>query len=60
MIYIADPEILAIQIKECNELLIDIKEYDELLYGSPPECELTKDCYTKMRSTVYKKLVAEI
>lgn len=58
IIYIADPEILAIPIIECNEPLIDVKHRNELQYGPPPECELTTDCYTKMRETIFKKLCA--
>ncbi len=56
IIYIADPEILAIPIKECHEPLIDIKTHKELCYGPPPECELTAECYTKIRKTVFEKL----
>jgi D-alanyl-D-alanine dipeptidase len=56
IIYIADPEILAIPIAECNEPLIDAKNSDELLYGPPPESELTAPCYTKMRKSVFEKL----
>lgn len=56
ILYIADPEILAIPIIECNEPLIDIKDRKELQYGPPPECELTADCYTKMRQSVFDKL----
>ncbi len=56
IIYIADPEILSIPIVECNEPLIDVKNSNELLYGPPPECELTAPCYTKMRKSVFEKL----
>lgn len=56
IIYIADPEILAIPIKECNEPFIDLQDQVELQYGPPPECELTAGCYTKMRATVFAKL----
>lgn len=58
IIYIADPEILAIPIKECDEPLIDIKNVTQLPYGPPPECELTANDYTKMRKTVFEKLIA--
>ena len=58
IIYIADPEILAIPVQECNEAFIDVKEKTEILYGPIPECEATKDCYTKMRTTVFQKLCA--
>jgi D-alanyl-D-alanine dipeptidase len=56
IIYIADPEILAIPITENNEPMIDIKSRTELKYGPPPENILTKDCYTKLRKTVFDKL----
>lgn len=56
IVYIADPEILSIPISECNERLIDVKNLNDLIYGSPPECELTASCYTKMRKTVFEKL----
>jgi D-alanyl-D-alanine dipeptidase len=55
IIYIADPEILAVPIKECNEPLVDIKNFDELLYG-PPEYDIAIDCYTRLRKTVFEKL----
>lgn len=58
IVYIADPEILVIPIIECNEPLIDAKDTDDLLYGPPPECELTANCYTKMRKGVFEKLCA--
>lgn len=58
IIYIADPEILAIPVVECHEPLVDAKDSDVLLYGPPPECELTTSCYTKMRKTVFEKLCA--
>lgn len=54
--YITNPEVLAIPIIECHEPLIDIKDYKELQYGQPPECELTAGCYTKIRKTVFEKL----
>lgn len=55
-IYVANPEILAMPIIECNEPLIDVKNHHELQYGAPPECELTANCYTKIRKTVFEKL----
>lgn len=54
--YIADPEILAIPIEECHEPMIDLKQLQTLAYGPPPETELTKNDYTKLRQTVYEKL----
>ena len=57
IVYIADPEILAIPVVECHELLVDIKMFNDLCYGLPPECALTANHYTKMRSTVYNKLL---
>ena len=56
IVFIADQRVLAIPIAESKEPLIDLKQQNELLYGSPPECELTKNDYTKVRKTVFKKL----
>lgn len=52
IIYIADPEIIAIPIVECHEPMIDLKNQSTLLYGPPPECELTAPCYTQKRGFV--------
>ncbi|MDO8954693.1 MAG: M15 family metallopeptidase [Gammaproteobacteria bacterium] len=57
-VYITDPEVLAIAIKECHEPLIDLKQYPSLAFGPPPENEWTRDCYTKLRRSVYLKLLA--
>jgi len=56
IIYIADPEILAVPIIECGEPLVDIKHNPELQYGPPPECSLTAPYYTKIRRRVFEKL----
>jgi D-alanyl-D-alanine dipeptidase len=56
IIYIADPEILSIPIIECYEPLVDLKDFDDLTYGVPPECHLTAKNYTKVRKSVYDKL----
>ena len=56
IVYIADPEILAIPIKECGESFIDLKDQTEIGYGPVPENEFTANDYTKMRKTVYEKL----
>jgi D-alanyl-D-alanine dipeptidase len=58
IIQIADPEVLAIPIKECHEPLVDLRSQEILAFGPPPECEATKECYTKLRKTVYEKLCA--
>lgn len=58
IIYITDPKILAVPIVECGEPLVDIKNYSDLLYGPPPECELTVFHYTKMRESVFERLCA--
>lgn len=50
------PEILSIPIIECGEDLVDLKNYSDLLYGEPPECMLTANCYTKVRQTVFENL----
>ena len=56
IIYITDPKVLAIPIMESNEPLIDIRDYNNLQYGPPPECSLTEKYYTKVRKTVFEKL----
>lgn len=56
IIYITDPEILAVPIIECHEPLIDLKTQQELQFGPPPESEHTTTCYTKIRKTVFEKL----
>lgn len=53
---IADPEIIAIPIKECGEKTVDVKAKEDLAYGPPPECEETAPHYTLLRKTVYEKL----
>lgn len=56
IVYITDPRVLAISIAECYEPLVDLKNQSKLVYGPPPECDLTKNDYTKIRKTVYDKL----
>lgn len=56
IVYIADPQVLAIPIIECNEPLVDLKNQQQLRYGTPPENELTINDYTKVRKTVFEKL----
>lgn len=40
-----------------NEPLIDLKNQQHLLFGSPPDTPLTYIDYTKMRKSVYEKLL---
>lgn len=54
---IASPEILEIPIFDNGEPLIDIKVDKRIAYGPIPETPLTKDDYTLVRETVYKKLL---
>lgn len=56
IIYIADPEILAIPIIESHEEMLDLKKQNELQFGPPPETPLTEPHYTLIRKTVYEKL----
>ena len=56
IIYIADPEILAMPIIECHEPMLDLKDRTELQYGPPPETPLTGPHYTRVRKTVFEKL----
>lgn len=55
-INIADTRVLAIPIQESHEVLIDLKDQNILKFCPPPECDATKNCYTKLRKTVYEKL----
>jgi zinc D-Ala-D-Ala dipeptidase len=56
IISIVDPRILAVDINECFEPLIDIVGTSELIYGPSPEVPNNTD-YTKMRKSVYEKLI---
>lgn len=56
-ILIVDPRILAINIQENHEELIDLNTQTEIKIGPSPEIENNTD-YTKMRKTVYEKLVS--
>jgi len=56
IVNIADPAVLVIPIVECNEQMVDLKNQTQLRYGPPPENDLTKHCYTKLRATVFEKL----
>ena len=55
-LYIADPEILNIPSIECNEPVIDIKHYNDILFGTPPEHPSTEPDYIKIRESVYRKI----
>lgn len=57
IINIANPSVVRIPIIECNEILIDLKDQTKILYGPIPESPLTKNYYTKLRATVYEKLI---
>jgi len=56
IIYIADPEILSIPIRENNEPLVDLKDQTQLLFAESPEGDLSENCYTKLRKSVFEKL----
>jgi len=53
---IADPKVLAISVKENHERMIDLRHQKIIAYGPSPEIE-NNTCYTKMRRTVYRKLI---
>lgn len=57
IIFIADTKITSIPIIECNEPLVNIKYEDNLQYGPAPECELTASDYTKIRKSIFEKLL---
>jgi len=51
-----DSKILKISTKENNEPFIDLKDQNKITFGPSPEIPNNKD-YTKMRKTVYEKLL---
>lgn len=55
IILIADPKILAINIIDNQEPMIELKEQTEIIYGPSPEIPNNND-YTKIRKTVFAKL----
>ena len=56
IILIADPKILAIEIKENDDPMVDLNDQSKILLGPSPEIPNNID-YTKMRKTVYEKLL---
>lgn len=52
-----DIKINTIPIHENNEPLVDLKDQQYLLFGSPPDTSLTYNDYTKIRKSVYEKLL---
>ncbi|ARB93501.1 M15 family metallopeptidase [Legionella longbeachae] len=52
-----DIKINTIPIHENNEPLVDLKDQQYLLFGSPPDTPLTYNDYTKIRKSVYEKLL---
>jgi D-alanyl-D-alanine dipeptidase len=55
IIFIADPEIVAMPVEDKGEALVDLRDQDVLQYGKPPVVG-SAECYTKIRKTVYDKL----
>lgn len=56
IVLIADPRVTSIPVQENHEQLIDLRDESEICYGPSPEIPNNLD-YTKMRLTIYKKLV---
>ncbi len=56
IILIADPRILAVTIKENSDPMVDLRQQKIIALGPSPEIPNNTD-YTKMRKTVYEKLV---
>lgn len=56
IILIADPRILAVNIVENKEAMVELKNQSTIAYGPSPEIPNNTD-YTQMRKTVYDKLV---
>lgn len=55
VVSIADPCVVKIPVKECNDPLVDLRRHSKIAFGPPPE-RPDNTCYTKMRSQVYDKL----
>lgn len=56
IVLIADPRVLSIPIKDNQEKMVDLLHQDIIVYGPSPEI-LNNTDYTKMRLTVYDKLI---
>ncbi|MBX9585962.1 MAG: M15 family metallopeptidase [Gammaproteobacteria bacterium] len=56
IVLIADPRVLSIPVKENHDPLIDLKDQSIIKIGPSPEIPNNTD-YTKMRKTVYEKLL---
>jgi D-alanyl-D-alanine dipeptidase len=56
IVLIASPEVLAVPIKDNREPMIDLNKQSVIALGPSPEIPNNTD-YTKMRESVYKKLV---
>lgn len=57
IVSIVDPKVLSIPIKESHEPLLDLRDQSAIAFGPSPEIPNNLD-YTKLRSTVYQKLLA--
>lgn len=55
IIFITNPAILTMAVIENNEPMMDLKNQQEVIFGSSPEIPDNRD-YTKMRKSVYEKL----
>jgi D-alanyl-D-alanine dipeptidase len=55
IILIADPKIVAVNIIDNSEPMVDLSKQKEIVYGPSPEIPNNTD-YTKLRKTVYEKL----
>lgn len=56
VVLIASPEVIAIPIIENHDPMVNVKDTNDLVYGPSPEVPNNID-YTKMRKTVYQKLL---
>ncbi len=56
IILIADPRILAIEVRENNDPMVDLREQSQIKIGPSPEIPNNND-YFKMRKTVFDKLL---
>lgn len=56
LMFIADPKILAVNIIDNHEPMMDLKQHKGIAYGPSPEIPHNTD-YTKLRKTVYVRLM---
>lgn len=57
ILLIADPRVLAVEVRDCGEALVDLKITGGMAYGPPPEVPESAPYYTQMRQGVFDRLM---